>query len=607
MKRPIVLHEALMTDVMRDFGLSASRDISEMKCRVEHEGISFLTISLPTLCDCFEQSLEYGVFQRFEGFKKTSRRGTLPAFLQGLFRLVFNDVGVLLDEPNTHAIYCIRQVLRFFKKLEIPCSPSRERMAERKFIETEFVLSTHESEVMVFDQTLDLVSHLIWPVLFGELLSDELVCGHGPGVTSDKKSPNGRFSFDKWGIRTERSYPMDLHAIPNFGCYDDLNDIDLLEASEEIPVKVVFVPKTLKSPRVIAIEPSYMQYCQQGLLKYMTKRIESHPFTRGSINFSDQVPNRERALRASRSKEYTTMDLSEASDRVHNELAKRIFSGSGIINFLDDARSTSARLPSGKIIILSKYASMGSALCFPVEACAFYTLILSAMHQVDGMKPSSRTILRYKRKVLVYGDDLIFPARYADAIADYLEKYLLKVNRSKTFTNGSFRESCGGDFYEGKCVKPTYLRRFPIRDQQKPDSRELMSMISTANQLYASGHWGTCQVIRDMVERYTGRIPYSTDYVEKSNSVREEAYGLYHLSCSRNTNLRYNRHLHCYEQRRMVFQPVKQDDTIVSYSGALQKAFRSNLDAPSDFVRSVKRGAFRQKHQWIQVKTGLAY
>ena len=270
---------------------------------------------------------------------------------------------------------------------------------------------------------LDDISRRIWTTVFGEIDPTDLISKHGPGSTADKISNNKRYRIRKWNDRSELMFPSDLHCFFNYeqalwASQENLTgEMTFLSVLEEIPVRVVFVPKTQSSPRVIAIEPAHMQYVQQSVKDYIYRRLEEHPLTKNSLRFTDQNPNKILACLGSIDNGLATIDLKDASDRVHFELVRRIFRGSGILDYLEDARSLHAELPDGTSRILNKYASQGSALCFPVEAMVFYTLIQSAMHTFDSVTPCSRSIKHYSRLISVFGDDIIVPTRYTEAIS----------------------------------------------------------------------------------------------------------------------------------------------------------------------------------------------
>jgi hypothetical protein len=78
------------------------------------------------------------------------------------------------------------------------------------------------------------------------------------------------------------------------------------------------------------------------------------------------------AKEGSVSGEIATIDLSDASDRVSLALVEELFGfNPGFLRFLKLSRSPFAQLPGGELVLLNKFASMGSALTFPVEAMVF--------------------------------------------------------------------------------------------------------------------------------------------------------------------------------------------------------------------------------------------
>jgi hypothetical protein len=558
-KRPTMLVlEAILHQAKIDLDLSVERDQQRIADRFEHESSSFLTISLPLLSDALERGIESGTFTCPSQF---ARHGRLPRLLGGFFKRVFSKDGKLLLDACPDTIFYIRQICRFYKKLKVPCSPIREKKAAKHFLEVEGELRRMTSQVERKDIILDAISGILWSQVFPEPDPIDLVCHHGPGFTADRYLSNERYRIRSWNQRSELTFPSDLHCYPNYGIAareskggtEASNGLKYLRLSEELPVRVVFVPKTATAPRVIAIEPAHVQYTQQSVKDLMYKTLETHSLTHRAIRFTNQLVNQRLAYSSSIDRRLATLDLKDASDRVHLHLVQRIFKTSGLLELLEDARSLHATLPNGKNIVLFKYASQGSALCFPVEACVFYTLIQAAMHQLDGRRPSSRSIREYSRQIDIYGDDIIVPVEYTDVVVNYLESYALKVNVSKSFRNSHFRESCGADFYKGIPVNPVYARK-ELRDgSQRWNAEEVMSWNATADLFYLRGMWHVAQTIRTLLSRVVRRtIP----------KARKLGSGLAHLSFLYDTHLYYDRDLHCWKQKRLCYDPIKRKDSI---------------------------------------------
>jgi hypothetical protein len=183
----------------------------------------------------------------------------------------------------------------------------------------------------------------------------------------------------------------------------------------------------------------------------------------------------------------------------------------------------------------------------------FYTLIQSAMHQLDGRRPSSRSIRDYSRLIDIYGDDIIVPVEYTDVVVNYLESYALVVNVNKSFRFSNFRESCGADYYKGIPVNPVYARTVPHDDLRHWKADEIMSWNATADLFYVRGMWHISQTIRDLLSRVVRRT------IPRSRSLGS---GLAHFSFLFSTDLFYNKDLQGWKQKRLHFNPVKRKDQI---------------------------------------------
>jgi hypothetical protein len=442
------------------------------------------------------------------------------------------------------------------------------------------------------------ISGILWSGLLGDLAfklwNHELVPKHGPGATAEGISGNQKFHIKQWHTRLQEHFPFDMYGVPS-PCLLDWkavwSNVEFVEPGAEIPVRVITVPKTLKTPRIIAIEPVCNQYIQQALLESIVPYIETRGYSAGHVNFHDQSVNRELALENSRTGRLATMDLSEASDRVHKDLVALMLSSAPVVrDAIFACRSTKAELPDGVIVFLEKFASMGSGLCFPIEAMVFFTLCIQARLKALNLRPTSANIKRVLADVYVYGDDLIIPADEVSAIAVHLELFGLKVNNTKTFGKGLFRESCGMDAYAGEPVTPVYIRYMPPSNRQNVS--ELVSYVSLANQLYRTGWWETAKRVQQLVESILGSLPVVQDtspclgWVSVSNAYSVQ---------------RWNDTLHRFEVRGYTVKSQEQSDPL-SGSGALMKYHLKRGEPPifgRHLERTVRPGSVSIKYRWV--------
>lgn len=503
------------------------RDVLTVLSRVEEEGLSFLTITLPRYCSDFETCLSqrHVGSNLFLGFKK---RGGLPTFLSGFLLRIFDGQSLqLLESPCINAIRAIRQLCLILKKVEVDCTDARKHKAIQQFKQCEVDLLEVEKG---WDNLPLRDFRRVSSLLFGSIFDDvnrkvnafEIVPSHGPGATADRKVGNQKFAQPIWTERLENYFPFGEYAIPNWRWFSD-HAPDYLEPSQELPVKITLVPKTLKTPRVIAIEPTCMQYMQQGLREALTTGIERTPITREFTHFTDQQINKDAAREASSTGRLATLDLSEASDRVSNRLVKYMLKPwTDLVGAVDACRSTHAQLPDGEILPLRKFASMGSALTFPVEAMVFTTIVLMGIERTLGITFHSRqSMARVVGSVHVYGDDMIVPVESVHEVVGLLETFGLKVNHTKSFSEGNFRESCGGDYFNGQDVRPFRLKHLAPTSRQSVS--EVLSWNASMNAAFDRGMERTGKFMQGILEEALGKrltpVPRNSDAIGVHSDV----------------------------------------------------------------------------------------
>lgn len=590
------------------------RDLKTFKSRVEQEGLSFLTITLPQFGKDFERSLADGHVAP-TAFRSFGKVGRIPAFLQGIVGQVFDrETGGLLNEEqiNIPAIEGIRQLAYAFKKMEMDCTLQRVQSTIDGFAQLERDLSLVRVPQELLDDFCQ-VADILWNGL-SDINLRELVPRHGPGATAEGVSGNQKFSWRLWHDRLEPYFPF-LDSAYSLGAYGskEFEDVTIVQAEEEQPVKVTPVPKTMKGPRVIAIEPCCMQYVQQAIRRELYSRVERLPLSSGHVNFRDQGVNRALALTSSKDGLMATLDLSDASDRVINDVALHMFDcNPDLRDAVVACRSTHAKLPDGRVIgPLKKFASMGSALCFPVESMYFYTICVGTLLREQNLPVSFRNVYKVSREVYVYGDDIIVPVRWAATIAEDLQKYHCKVNMQKSFWTGRFRESCGMDAYGGVEVTPTYIRKLHPSNRQQGDV--LISWVKTANLFAKRGYTATSSYMFSVCERHLGKLPYVSENSPSLGRIHD--VGLHDggrmsmliLELLSTKTGRWNADHQLFEVKSWVASPVRCTDALDGY-GALMKFFLSEAFVRDNAIkaqdenhleRSARHGAVTLQRRWV--------
>jgi len=588
------------------------RDLVTIKSRAEGEGLSFYTITLPNFAQGIERSLEHGQVTHadFQGWKFCK---CLPAFLRGFTSLIFDvATGRTLVDPDVDALKVVRQLSYAFKKILLPCKPEKVQKAIDGYLQVERYLSEPKQieDIEIFSK----ISDVLWGEIFYDFNVMDTIPKHGPGATEERIYHNRKYVHRIWHDRLQACFPIDHYGMVNINQLDDgqygLDSISFSSLEDERPVRVVTVPKTLKGPRVIAIEPVCMQYTQQALSSFIIERIKSSDLTGGHVNFTDQTINKRLAISASKRKHLACLDLSEASDRVPLSLVKLMLKSSEhLLDCLLACRSLAAQLPTGQIVDLKKFASMGSAVTFPIEAMYFLTVILTSLVKGRGCLVTRRNLKKLMRQVYVYGDDLFVPVGEAEAVCETLAQFYCKVNVHKSFLKSNFRESCGMDAFNGYDITPVYIRR--VLPTNRAEAQELISTISTSNQFYLKGYWRTSVYLMDEVEKVIGKLPIVGETSSglgwlSRQFTFDKGKPLSRVNLQRGVPIRINPNLHKYEYLTWSIKVVKRKDPLTSWPALLKCLLfmerRKGNDAQSvssdHLERSPRSGTVSIKRQW---------
>jgi hypothetical protein len=505
LKSLMLLWEKVALEMATRCNTSATMDIKYVQGRSNNEGLSFLTITLPRFGKDTQKCLDQGWVDRclFQGF---SWKGGLPKFLSGFLGLVFDrSTGVLLNNPDVEAVFALRQLSLMFGKMQLPCTPAREMKAFDTFVQCEQDVkaswnSLSSSLKEEFQRTSGVLFGRMFLRLDHMIQAGDLLPKHGPGAVAEKYSSNEKYFRAAWTRRLEDVLPSGDNVVPNSRFWRELGEVDILEPGSEIPVRVVSVPKTLETPRIIAIEPTAMQYAQQALLYGYLETLSKDVFLKEMIGIDDQQPNQLMAQEGSEFQNLATLDLSEASDRVSNQHVRLLVGNHQRLRTLVDAsRSRKADIPRYGIRRLAKYASMGSATCFPMEASVFLTLIFMGISRALNTPVDRSLLSAMVGRVRVYGDDIIIPVECVGPVISVLEAFGFVVNRNKSFWTGRFRESCGKEYYDSCDVSVAKVRNFLIDDRRHV--AEVISTVSLRNQLYMLGLWQTVKWLDSLIAR----------------------------------------------------------------------------------------------------------
>lgn len=506
-------HTQLLVDV-RD-------DITK---RIKSRGIGIALIDLPELGKVFDKALSSSFFD-WDLYPKTLGSLNKGSPLCRLISIFLDEIDLvtLAPNPDPNRIFFMRTLLYFYKKYRKDCSDETIHQALRSFIKTDMDLPSPvlnwdsdwldiglsfradvssricgQTSLHTTGKLLGIVENVSSRIIsrFGEVCITDLVPRNGPGAVAEGTRFRDKYQFDTWSEKLEGCFPYGLFANPGL-MGSGMN--------HEPPARVLAVPKTLKSPRIITAEPHSNQYCQQAMLIWMRKHLPS-PLLK-SIDFSSQEKSRDLVLQASKNGLLASIDLSEASDRLSLRTIEFLFGANeSVLRFLHSCRTRWASIENATYFKLKKYAGMGNATTFPVQSIAYAMLCIATVIYVRGWDVSSRTIAAASRSVQVFGDDLIIPSDCVRTLEYLMTDLGLKVNESKTHSEGYFRESCGMDAYGGFDVTPFYLREGRISRLE-----ELPSWVEVSNNAYRKGLWYLADWMRRMIPNKDQRlIPVSS-------------------------------------------------------------------------------------------------
>lgn len=225
------------------------------------------------------------------------------------------------------------------------------------------------------------------------------------------------------------------------------NDFDLVGPIQQRVVthvkgdRLSFVPKTAKTHRPIGIGPLLNGVIQKAYGCEIRRRLR--PYL--DLN-TCQDKHRELARKSSLDGELATIDLKSASDTIAYAVVQDLLPDSWF-QALHASRSSQYTI-EGNWFPYQKFSAMGNGYTFELETLLFYCLSVSV---TEYLKINTKD-------VSVYGDDIIIPTACVSLLKETLHYLGFSINEEKSFFEGPFRESCGGDYYNGIDVRPFYLK-----------------------------------------------------------------------------------------------------------------------------------------------------
>jgi len=236
--------------------------------------------------------------------------------------------------------------------------------------------------------------------------------------------------------------------------------------------RLTTVPKNEDTERTIAIEPSGNMCLQLAAGMYLEGALR-----RIGLNIRDQSPkNMEMAKRGSKDGSVATLDLKSASDMISIDLVRALMPCEWF-DLLMKLRSPTITVPgNGKTrneaiqVELHMISTMGNGFTFPLMTL----LIVALIYGFRCIRGGPNLRISWS-DTCVFGDDIIIPTHEYKGFVDVLTKAGLVVNLDKSFSEGAFRESCGGDYMNGVDVTPIYVKSLAV----EPDIYVVINQVAS--------------------------------------------------------------------------------------------------------------------------------
>lgn len=594
---------------------SYKRDIASLLVGIEQYGLEYCTVHLASLGRAFDQALasDHEV-QIPPGVFPLVRYGSImiPAFMQTWWKLVFTEDGKVKEsdelgsdgrmirpmrealarykgipinelDPSAvqvHAVRTIRQISYLAYKLDVPYKRELRQEKIRQFFEIDSQLPVELNVDSMSPKTRRALenANLVISYVLRKLDTSRIIPRHGPGAVATKEKGLGKFSFTRYFPLLEEFWPYAEYFFFNYShLVDELERLETMEVIDLPKSRISLVPKDSRGPRLICMEPLEIQWIQQGLAREVIDCIQ-HPRspTFGYIHFVCQEVNRDLARLSSENQghhsDMVTLDMKDASDRVSLALVRALFPPH-LYRALCACRSGRTGLSSEDSYDLKKFATMGSALCFPVESLIFWALAVGSL--VDVLDPKDV----FLPTVYVFGDDIVARKCDYEVFSAVFRELNLVFNESKCCIGRFFRESCGFDAFKGKNVTPVRLHTpWPLK---KWSPKALLSYVEYANAFIGGerDYPSAYKYIREEIFEHFGPLPILAQDATFTLAFKEACSRAEQIRSLTPFRHRYNRRLCRDEWKVPVTMPfIREMKTSPEWAGLWQREFRGSSD-----------------------------
>lgn len=371
----------------------------------------------------------------------------LKPFEASWFQNPRNYVGPIYENWTSYDYKKMCQLEHLFKRTVLPTDEDQrdvETRSLRSFVDSQSTFGIRrrtQRSTLVVQRAREIISGIIGEFDYHKFFS---MCKFGRKAAKDLRLKesyldirvdrlNGSRDQIEW-FKAALCEDIHLHRAVRRG---------LKKAKIVSSLDVNAVPKAFDKKRIILPDSTIGGFLSTGLGRLLRMLLEVSTHIKLA---KAQDKHRHLAQASSVSGDNATLDMKRASDSFVWEHIMLLLPESWW-PVLEVVRTPLAnvKFPDGheELIELGSYMLMGSGHTFPLQTILFYAISKAVLE-----------LLGSRARVYVYGDDIILPSKHASYVIDLFDDLGFTINTKKSFVDGPFRESCGGDYHRGVDVRP---------------------------------------------------------------------------------------------------------------------------------------------------------
>lgn len=320
----------------------------------------------------------------------------------------------------------------------------------------------------------------------------------GPGASNGTESTHAVDKLhERWGCTTRAEpFVVKLRSCNTYLAARDARR----QGSSTFSVrgsKLSTVPKNAEISRTTAKGPVGNMVLQLAAGEYLSRVLRGI----GLVIPEQQPKNKVLAWIGSLTGELATLDLSAASDRISLKLVKALLPDAWY-RLLTLIREDETEV-NGEWVPLNMVGMMGNGFTFPLMTLIITALVWANRAERLSERKRTRPWIDW-RCTAVYGDDIIVPTHEYEGLVDLLERSGLKVNTDKSYSTGTFRESCGGDYENGEDITPFYIKKLTTTSEVYVAINQVVDWCAKSGR---PPLWRVLHFLRSLIDGPVYRIP----------------------------------------------------------------------------------------------------